>query len=491
MIAAAGLQQDFDWGCFPGFIRVVNSNFKILGAPIGDADHCDRCTTQKSAEAEKLLQACVEMEDTQSALLIIRHCTSYCKLVYAMRTVPPCMQRDALANFQETVRRSLSSLVGGEVKAVSAEIAKLGIRHGGLGLRDASEHAAAAYVASFLQCRGLAELIDPQFDITDGGDGSPLKAAETEVRAKLLEPDSWTMGERDSSQKYISSMIDAKKTEDFRSDQSIPQSYKCHLRLNALLGSGAWITAPPASDGRDICSSLFKTTLKRRLRVPISDHDFFCPCCGEVMDRFGDHALVCACKGSRTVRHNAVRNVVYEEALAAGIRAQKEKTGLLPSRPAEDGIQGDQGARRPADVWVPHEASPQGEAWDFACTSGMRTDRLIRVGEDPATIFEDYEQYKRSYKNTDRECQGAGITFRPLVIEAHGGGWSSELSKVVGRIASLRAAVTGEESGHVALRIAQRISCTLQRENARAVLARTQVVENIPPPDAWADLQWQ
>ena len=121
----------------------------------------------------------------------------------------------------------------------------------------------------------------------------------------------------------------------------------------------------------------------------------------------------------------------------------------------------------------------------------MRADRLIRVDCDPATIFGEYEHFKKSYKNTERECQDAGLTFRPLVIEAHGGGWSSEFGKVVGRIATLKAAITGEEAGHVALRIAQRISCTLQRETARAVLARTQVVGNFQTPDAWADLQWR
>ena len=32
--------------------------------------------------------------------------------------------------------------------------------------------------------------------------------------------------------------------------------------------------------------------------------------CGEVLDRWGDHALSCCCGGDRVLRHNAFRNVV-------------------------------------------------------------------------------------------------------------------------------------------------------------------------------------
>ena len=63
------------------------------------------------------------------------------------------------------------------------------------------------------------------------------------------------------------------------------------------------------------------------------------------MDRWGDHALTCSCNGDRTVRHNAIRNVCYEEAVEASLRPEREKAGLLPGRPHEDGLPGDSGLR--------------------------------------------------------------------------------------------------------------------------------------------------
>ena len=76
----------------------------------------------------------------------------------------------------------------------------------------------------------------------------------------------------------------------------------------------------------------------------------WCPFCGEILDPFGDHALVCGCKGDRTMRHNWFRNAFWEEARAAGMDVEKEKANLLPERPDQDGIPTVSGTR-PADVF--------------------------------------------------------------------------------------------------------------------------------------------
>ena len=59
-----------------------------------------------------------------------------------------------------------------------------------------------------------------------------------------------------------------------------------------------------------------------------------------------------------------------------------------------------------------------------------------------------------------------------MVLEAHGGGMGKQFRKVVDSIAEQTAAVTGLRSEFCSLLLAQRISISLQRENARAVLRR-------------------
>ena len=68
------------------------------------------------------------------------------------------------------------------------------------------------------------------------------------------------------------------------------------------------------------------------------------------MDRWGDHALVCSCNGDRTLRHNAVRDAIFCEAIDAGVDAEREKAGLLPPKPDEEAARN---LRRPADVYLP------------------------------------------------------------------------------------------------------------------------------------------
>ena len=104
--------------------------------------------------------------------------------------------------------------------------------------------------------------------------------------------------------------------------------------------------------------------------------------------------LTCPCCGDRMVRHNAVRNVVFEEASDASLRPEREKAGLLPARPADDGLAVMGGERRPADVWVPRGPGGTPEAFDFAITSGLRHDLLSRATEKPSDMCGQYEHFK-------------------------------------------------------------------------------------------------
>jgi len=182
----------------------------------------------------------------------------------------------------------------------------------------------------------------------------------------------------------------------------------------------------------------------------------------------------CPCNGERTIRHNRVQDIIYEESQEASLRPEREKAGLLPARPTSGGapkrplVNG----RRPADVWLPRGASGRPEALDFAVTSGMRSDLFRLSAVDPGAAFEHYERFKRNFDSTEELCSAAGFRFVPIVFEAHGGGWSPMARGLVDWVARQSAARNQEEPGSASLRIAQRISCALQRENARAILAR-------------------
>ena len=243
--------------------------------------------------------------------------------------------------------------------------AQLSILNGGLGLRDAASHAPAAYISSVWSCQDLCRRIDPRFEVYDTA--GHFEAALVELRGRCLETANLNLQEGRVKQKQLSMMLDGALKEKLRASSRAEGARLAHLALVSLPGAGAWLTAPPVDDGREIEPALFQVALKRRLRLRVATVDSHCPCCGDLLDAFGDHSLVCCCKGDRTVRHNRIRDVVFEEAVRAGMAAEKEKPGLLPARPADDGVGQVESLRRPADIWLPRTQGAAGEALDFAC----------------------------------------------------------------------------------------------------------------------------
>ena len=216
------------------------------------------------------------------------------------------------------------------------------------------------------------------------------------------------------------------------------------------------------------------------------------------MDSYGDHALVCPCHGDRTVRHNALRNVVYTDACRGSLGAEKEKAGLLPGRPADDGLpqrpeeaeQNQRQRRRPADVFLRRLGAGGPAALDFACTSGLRADRIQLSQSTPETVLAKYEDTKREFKapgeteTTERLCANQGLRFMPMVVEAHSGGWSKTARDILDSIAKSVATSWREDNEIASLAIAQRLSLTLHRENARAVVKRRCEATPLAAPDA-------
>ena len=79
---------------------------------------------------------------------------------------------------------------------------------------------------------------------------------------------------------------------------------------------------------------------------------------------------------------------------------------------------------------------------------------------------------------TEAICQEEGITFIPLICEAVGGGWGPEASKVWSELAKNKSTLTGETVSITVARLLQSLGLILHRENARAILRRTQYSDN-------------
>ena len=130
--------------------------------------------------------------------------------------------------------------------------------------------------------------------------------------------------------------------------------------------------------------------------------------------------------------------------------------------------------RRPADVYIPKWRRGIPAALDFAVTSGLRVDLVNKSVDDNSAATEAYENLKRTYRDTEESCRAEGITFIPVICKADGGGWGPAAHKVWSELAKIKAILTGEQNSTIANRLLQNLGLILHRENARAVLRRSQ-----------------
>ena len=117
-------------------------------------------------------------------------------------------------------------------------------------------------------------------------------------------------------------------------------------------------------------------------------------------------------------------------------------------------------------------------ALDLAVTSGLKSDMVRRSAENGSAAVTTYEDFKRSYLNTEATCQEEGLSFIPLICEADGGGWGPAAHAVWSELAKYKSILTGEQNSTIAIRLLQSLGLILHKENARAILRRSLMVAN-------------
>ena len=238
------------------------------------------------------------------------------------------------------------------------------------------------------------------------------------------------------------------------------------LFSEAGAGARAFLSALPAGRTR-MEPAIFIAELRVRLRVPEAAADAWCPRCDGVLDCHGHHAGMCVAGGERTQRHNAVRDLVFAWTERAGLRPEKERTGLLLPQCPDDT---QSARRRPADVYLP-ALSGSPAALDFAITAPQRQGTLAMAGRATGAAAEAYARHKESHLDTARSCEHQGVSFVPMVAETTGT-WDKSAMTVLKNVAKAVAARTGEDPASTQAAILQELSVTIRSWRARAALRR-------------------
>ena len=207
------------------------------------------------------LKALRGMNDSQLETTLLRSCLALPKVAFVLRSCPPSHASNAASEFDAAIRETLRDIVGGPLSDWLWLKASLPCSRGGLGLRNASLQAPAAFLASSLHSQSLMERMLGHPPCTSSHTNSPAVAA---LAAAAARPDWQGLDDIDVSlcQRSLSLSIDDALHQHLIS--SAPSTRSRALALSTGLPHACdWLNVGPSSS----------------LGLPIQDREFRCCLC--------------------------------------------------------------------------------------------------------------------------------------------------------------------------------------------------------------------
>ena len=197
----------------------------------------------------------------------------------------------------------------------------------------------------------------------------------------------------------------------------------------------------------------------------ISPPGAICPrCLGQVaLDLQGHHALTC--KRGPDVRvvshHNALRDCLYDFCRWAGLNPQREMgAGMGSSHHSQ---------RRPADLLLPNWTLGQDAAIDVTVVHPLNSCFLTGASTIGGVAAESRAETKAATNGP--KCHELGWRCIPMAVSVFGE-WCDSGAETIGRIASHLALQTRSRITTARGAILTRLTVSLMRSNARAMLGR-------------------
>ncbi|KAL5500370.1 hypothetical protein EMCRGX_G011921 [Ephydatia muelleri] len=125
-------------------------SLEILGIPIGNQEFCSSFISKKHTKAKILLSLLEEVGivDPQVALILLRLCGAFCKLVHLARATPSTLTSKVFALIDDDIRMTFCRCIGVDMSDTAWQQAQLSPSRGGLGFWSLSRHSSAAFISS-------------------------------------------------------------------------------------------------------------------------------------------------------------------------------------------------------------------------------------------------------------------------------------------------------------------------------------------------------
>ena len=200
--------------------------------------------------------------------------------------------------------------------------------------------------------------------------------------------------------------------------------------------------------------------------IPLHSPPYSCPECRCTADQFGDHQGGYGGNADRIMRHNAIRDALFEAAQSAALSPTREASGVVVDS-----------CSRPADILLPMWRCGRPAALDVHVISPLHDLILCAAASTPGHALNVGVQGKLAAHLSD--CRAAGMGFVPVVLETLGGLSEDAISTVraIGKAISKRA--SPDDPSTSTGQVFHRLAISLWRGNACLWLHRH---PTLPPP---------
>ena len=439
-----------------GIPRVQEAGIVLLGAPLGSHQFEQEKINLKVEKIREITEHLFLLNDPHTEFALLRSCLSLPKIMFTLRTTDTSRHQQEIQEFDLLTREAFTRILGAPLTDLEWAQAKLPVSMGGMGLRAAEDHGAAAYASSYLsslplsrEIRSTAEEDSPAF----------LPPALLQLLSTQQGENTTVESLEGVPQKTISYKIDLYNQTALTNHFTGAGEQREIARL-ASLGlphAGDWLNVVPSPAlGLHMRSMEFVTATKYRLGMNIYSRAGPCPACSNHSDQLGDHSLCCGSRGERSSRHNILRDILYKAAVSAALGPTREERGLIPGSD-----------RRPGDIFIPYWTGGKGTALDVTVTNPLQ---IATVAQASITAGHALTvAYNRKMRDAAEVCRRQGITFLPLAAESLGG-WHPVAEEQVRKLAGAISRHTGQELEEAQRHLWQSLSVHLMKGNA-ALLA--------------------
>ncbi len=446
------------------FECMQNGNSICLNIPLGSSDWIEQQLDIKIEQISKHFNKMDIIDDVQFKYHIYKSYVNISKLIWWLRTIPPNKIMKSAKKFDNILNEQIIKLIGRTFDTKLFGQICNSTKRGGLGLRNITKLSSAFYlpainVAATISKKLVSQIVfDNYNNILNNNISISISEWNSLVNQKYF------ITEFNSSlhtTKYLISKIELHKMNNYintlnERDRSI---YISQLNKNA----NAFLNAKMSKyNGMRFTNAEFRVLLWRKLCIRIICNKQHCLCCNIILDEHGDHAVLCKNGIGIIYKHDLIVSTFSNILKDAKIKHTIEERNLFNNN-----------YMKPADILAQYlYTNTPLTALDIGITSVCKKSTLTNCSEKKLFAANNFYSHKNNKYNKylkNNKINANNIDYQPIILEDYGG-YHKNTIKLIKKIATLRAANLNIEISDSMNYCFQRISCTLQRANAIALL---------------------